>query len=47
MRRLFVKAFARPKLSANAPMTALMAPLAPTIGTADIGLAAHWVSAEA
>ena len=46
-RRLFVKALARPKLSANAPMTALIAPLAPIMGTIEPGLAAHCSIAEA
>jgi hypothetical protein len=45
---------ARPKLSANAPMTALMAPLAPTIGVIHAGSVVgsvatkpHWAAAAA
>ena len=38
---------ARPKLSANAPITALIAPLAPTIGTIPCGSASHWAPAAA
>ena len=33
---------ARPKISAKAPNTALIAPLAPTIGTVLGGSASHW-----
>ena len=34
-------------LSANAPITALIAPLAPTIGTGEPGSTAHCASADA
>src|SRR5207248_3739242 len=37
----------RPKLKAKAPTTALIAPLAPTIGTMLAGAVAHCVRAEA
>ena len=37
--------FCWPKLSANAPITALMAPLAPIIGVGDTGDESHWAIA--
>ena len=42
-----VTRLARPKLSAKAPITALIAPLAPTIGTIPCGSASHCATAAA
>ena len=45
--QVVVNAFARPKLSAKAPITALIAPLAPIIGVAPCGSTAHCAAAAA
>ena len=46
-RKLLVNALARPKLRAKAPITALIAPLAPIIGVAPCGSIAHCAPAAA